>query len=106
MLLFPMLSGNRMMASQFKIFDAMRRNLAPVQNSAVDLLLSGKVDRRDFLRHGSVVRLLLLCEGVLCGCLFPRRHGFRSLFFFLGGPFSSKAPKKRKKRAGTPCRDG
>ena len=53
------------MASQFKIFDAMRRNLGPVQNSAVDLLLSGKVDRRDFLRHGSVLGLSLPFMGAL-----------------------------------------
>lgn len=53
------------MASHFRIFDAVRRKLGPVENSAIDLLLAGKVDRRDFLRHGSVLGLSLPLMGAL-----------------------------------------
>lgn len=47
------------MAKHFRIFDAERRNLGPNENAAIDLLLAGKVGRRDFLRHGSILGLSL-----------------------------------------------
>lgn len=45
------------MARPFMTIDAARKNLAAIENSAVDELLAGRLDRRDFLRHGSVLGL-------------------------------------------------
>jgi len=54
------------MKSNFRILDSLRKNLRPIENSAIDELLAGRVDRRAFLRHGSVLGLSLpLMHGVL-----------------------------------------
>jgi peptide/nickel transport system substrate-binding protein len=57
---------NAAMKKQLHLIDAIRRNLNPIENSAVDALFAGKVDRRAFLRHGSVLGLSLpLMSGFL-----------------------------------------
>jgi peptide/nickel transport system substrate-binding protein len=54
------------MKPNFRLLDRIRRNLLPIENSAIDVLLGGHVDRRSFLRHGSVIGLSLpLMNGVL-----------------------------------------
>ena len=47
------------MPKHFRMIDAARRNLTAIENSAVDELLAGRMGRRDFLRHGSVLGLSL-----------------------------------------------
>jgi peptide/nickel transport system substrate-binding protein len=41
----------------FKLIETARKHLGPIENSAVDELLAGRIGRRDFLRHGSVLGL-------------------------------------------------
>ncbi|RUU00590.1 peptide ABC transporter substrate-binding protein, partial [Mesorhizobium sp. USDA-HM6] len=47
------------MPKHFRTIDAARRNLSAIENSAIDELLAGKIGRREFLRHGSVLGLSL-----------------------------------------------
>lgn len=47
------------------MIDNARRTLTAIENSAVDELLAGRMDRRDFLRHGSVLGLSLPFLGSL-----------------------------------------
>ncbi|MER9969410.1 hypothetical protein NKJ94_21825 [Mesorhizobium sp. M0060] len=47
------------MPKHFKTIDAARRKLSSIENSAVDELLAGRIGRRDFLRHGSLLGLSL-----------------------------------------------
>ncbi len=49
----------------FHTIDAARRNLSAIENSAVDELLAGRIGRRDFLRHGSMLGLSLPFLGSL-----------------------------------------
>ncbi|HEY4083882.1 MAG TPA: ABC transporter substrate-binding protein [Burkholderiaceae bacterium] len=59
------------MAKPGSFIETVRRSLGPIENSAVDTLLSGRVGRRDFLRHGSVLGLSLpLMGGLLAGAGF------------------------------------
>ncbi|TSE04080.1 peptide ABC transporter substrate-binding protein, partial [Mesorhizobium intechi] len=53
------------MPRHFMTIDAARKNLTAIENSAVDDLLAGRLDRRDFLRHGSVLGLSLPFLGSL-----------------------------------------
>ena len=54
---------------QFKSIDALRRGLGAVENDLVDELLAGRLDRRSFLRHGSVMGLSLATLGGLAGAV-------------------------------------
>ena len=61
---------------QFKSIDTLRRGLGAVENDLVDELLAGRLDRRSFLRHGSVMGLSLSTLGGLAGAVglvAPRR---------------------------------
>ncbi|RUZ54350.1 peptide ABC transporter substrate-binding protein, partial [Mesorhizobium sp. M7A.F.Ca.US.007.01.1.1] len=53
------------MPKHFRMIDNARRTLTAIENSAVDELLAGRMDRRDFLRHGSVLGLSLPFLGSL-----------------------------------------
>ena len=44
-----------------------RRRLGAVENDLIDELLAGKVDRRTFMRHGSLLGLSLPALGGLAG---------------------------------------
>ena len=54
---------------QFKSLDTVRGGLGAVENDLVDELLAGRVDRRAFLRHGSVLGMSLPLLGGLAGAL-------------------------------------
>ncbi len=54
---------------QFKRLDAIRREIGPVENDLVDHLLAGRLDRRAFMRHGSVLGLSLTTLGGVAGLL-------------------------------------
>src|SRR3954453_20180144 len=47
------------MRKHLERIDIAQRNLTAIENYAVDELLAGRLDRRDFLRHGSVLGLSL-----------------------------------------------
>jgi peptide/nickel transport system substrate-binding protein len=47
------------MTQNRRMLDPVRRSLGEVENAAVDELLAGRIDRRCFLRHGSVLGLSL-----------------------------------------------
>ena len=47
------------MTDQFKQFDALRRRLGAIDNDLIDELLAGRLDRRSFLRHGTMLGLSL-----------------------------------------------
>src|SRR5882672_2915955 len=47
------------MPKHFRMIDTARRNLTAIENSAIDELLAGRIGRRDFLRHGSLLGLSL-----------------------------------------------
>ncbi|WP_245465025.1 LysR family transcriptional regulator, partial [Mesorhizobium sp. M7A.F.Ca.CA.004.05.2.1] len=53
------------MPKHFRMIDNACRTLTAIENSAVDELLAGRMDRRDFLRHGSVLGLSLPFLGSL-----------------------------------------
>lgn len=53
------------MPRHFRMIDAARGNLTAIENSAVDELLAGRIGRRDFLRHGSMLGLSLPFLGSL-----------------------------------------
>jgi peptide/nickel transport system substrate-binding protein len=54
------------MKPNFRLLDVLRKNLSAIENSAIDLLLARRVDRRTFLRHGSAIGLSLpVMNGVL-----------------------------------------
>jgi peptide/nickel transport system substrate-binding protein len=59
--------GNAVMKKHFISADAFRRNLTSIENFAIDELLAGKIDRRAFLRHGSVLGLSLPLMGGILG---------------------------------------
>ena len=54
---------------QFTALDAIRREIGAVENDLVDHLLSGRLDRRSFMRHGSVLGLSLTTLGGVAGLL-------------------------------------
>jgi peptide/nickel transport system substrate-binding protein len=53
------------MSTDTRWIDRARRGLGPVENALVDDLLAGRVDRRGFLRHGSVLGVSLPLLGGL-----------------------------------------
>src|SRR5262245_19975729 len=54
------------MRTNFRLLEVFRKNLRAIENSAIDELLAGRVDRRSFLRHGSILGLSLpIMSGVL-----------------------------------------
>ena len=55
--------------TQIKSLDAVRRGLGAVENDLVDELLAGRVDRRTFLRHGSMLGMSLATLGGVAGTL-------------------------------------
>lgn len=55
--------------TQFKSIDALRRGLGAIENDLVDELLAGRLDRRAFLRHGSVMGLSIPILGGIAGAV-------------------------------------
>ena len=47
--------------------DALRRRLDPLDNDRIDELATGRIDRRAFLRHGSLLGLSLPILGGIAG---------------------------------------
>jgi peptide/nickel transport system substrate-binding protein len=52
-----------------KLLDSFRRRLNEVENDLIDELASGRIGRREFLRHGSVLGLSLPLLGGVAGAL-------------------------------------
>ena len=48
-----------------------RRRIGEVENDLVDELVAGRIDRREFVRRGTVLGLSLSSLGVLAGCAAP-----------------------------------
>jgi peptide/nickel transport system substrate-binding protein len=57
------------MAIDYKFLDALRRRLQPHEAHLIDGFIAGTVNRRDFLRHGSVLGLSLPVMGGVAGAL-------------------------------------
>lgn len=55
------------MKPNFALLDIFRKNLRSIENSAIEEFLAGRVDRRSFLRHGSVLGLSLPVMGGILG---------------------------------------
>ena len=53
----------------FRILDALRRRMTVYENDLVDELAAGRIGRREFLRHGSVLGLSLPVLGGIAGTL-------------------------------------
>ena len=53
--------------TQFKSLDEVRRGLGAVENDLVDDMLAGRLDRRAFLRHGSMLGMSLATLGGIAG---------------------------------------
>jgi peptide/nickel transport system substrate-binding protein len=51
----------------FRILDALRRRMTVYENDLIDELASGRIGRREFLRHGSVLGLSLPLLGGIAG---------------------------------------
>ncbi|PBB30041.1 ABC transporter substrate-binding protein [Mesorhizobium sp. WSM3868] len=47
------------MSKNYRILDLIRRNRSPLENHLIDSLVDGRVSRRDFVRHGSLLGLSL-----------------------------------------------
>ncbi|CAN7142610.1 ABC transporter substrate-binding protein [Mesorhizobium amorphae] len=47
------------MSKNYRILDLLRRNHSPLENHLIDGLVDGRVSRRDFVRHGSLLGLSL-----------------------------------------------
>jgi peptide/nickel transport system substrate-binding protein len=47
------------MSKNYSILDLIRRNRSPLENHLIDGLVDGRVSRRDFVRHGSLLGLSL-----------------------------------------------
>ncbi|TGV93936.1 peptide ABC transporter substrate-binding protein, partial [Mesorhizobium sp. M2D.F.Ca.ET.145.01.1.1] len=47
------------MIKNYRILDLIRRNRSPLENHLIDGLVDGRVSRRDFIRHGSLLGLSL-----------------------------------------------
>jgi peptide/nickel transport system substrate-binding protein len=57
--------------SKDKVIDAVRRRCNEVENDLIDELLAGRIDRREFLRHGTVLGISTpLLLGVMAGLGF------------------------------------
>ncbi len=55
------------MKFDFKRLDLLRRGRSPIENHLIDGLVAGRIDRRSFLRHGSVLGLSLPFLGGVLG---------------------------------------
>ena len=55
--------------SNDRMVTGMRRRMTEIENDLVDELTSGRIDRREFLRHGSVLGLGLPLLSTLAGAL-------------------------------------
>ncbi|RUV44843.1 MAG: ABC transporter substrate-binding protein [Mesorhizobium sp.] len=51
------------MSKNYRVLDLIRRNRTPLENHLIDGLIDGRVSRRDFVRHGSLLGLSLLLLG-------------------------------------------
>ena len=61
------------MTIDIKLLDALRRRLQPHESHLIESFVAGRVNRRDFLRHGSVLGLSLPVLGGITGLgLNPR----------------------------------
>jgi peptide/nickel transport system substrate-binding protein len=58
------------MNNEHKRLDAVRRRVGVLENDLIDELLSGRIGRREFLRHGSVLGLSLPLLGGIAGAVF------------------------------------
>ena len=47
----------------------LRRRMSEIENDLIDELTSGRIDRREFLRHGSVLGLGMPLLSTLAGAL-------------------------------------
>ncbi|RUW75232.1 peptide ABC transporter substrate-binding protein, partial [Mesorhizobium sp. M1E.F.Ca.ET.063.01.1.1] len=47
------------MSKNYRILDLIRRNRTPLENHLIDGLIDGRVSRREFVRHGSLLGLSL-----------------------------------------------
>ncbi|AZN98071.1 MAG: ABC transporter substrate-binding protein [Mesorhizobium sp.] len=47
------------MKTNYRILDLMRRNRTPLENHLIDGLVDGRISRREFMRHGSLLGLSL-----------------------------------------------
>ena len=57
------------MRIDFKRLDMLRRGRTPIENHLIDGLVDGRVSRREFLRHGTVLGLSLPFLGAITGAL-------------------------------------
>jgi len=55
------------MSKNTRLIDSFRRDFSAIENALIDELLAGRVNRREFLRHGSVLGLGLPLLGSLAG---------------------------------------
>ncbi|MER9469335.1 ABC transporter substrate-binding protein [Mesorhizobium sp. M0482] len=56
------------MNKNYSIIDLIRRNRSPLENHLIDGLVDGRVSRRDFIRHGSLLGLSLpILGGITAG---------------------------------------
>ena len=60
-----------MMDERHAQVDAIRRRIGEVENDLVDAHAAGQIDRREFVRRGTVLGLSLSTLGVLAGCAQP-----------------------------------
>lgn len=56
------------MSSKRELFEAIRRKRSERENHIIDEYLAGKIDRRTFVRHSSIVGLSLPVAGFLAAC--------------------------------------
>src|SRR5689334_14484733 len=57
------------MAIDYKFLDALRRRLQPHESHLIESFVAGRANRRDFLRHGSVLGLSLPVLGGVAGMM-------------------------------------
>jgi peptide/nickel transport system substrate-binding protein len=57
------------MAIDYKLLDALRRRLQPHESHLIEGFIAGRVSRRDFLRHGSVLGLSVPLLGGVAGMM-------------------------------------
>ena len=57
------------MAIDYKLLDALRRRLRPHETHLIEGFVAGRVSRRDFLRHGSVLGLSVPLLGSVAGMM-------------------------------------
>ena len=55
------------MKSNDKLIDSVRRGRSELENHVIDEFAAGHIDRRAFLRHGSVIGMSLPLMGTILG---------------------------------------